>query len=68
MAVPEIVECHALGGGIDYVVKIASRDVEDYQALIDRLLDSEIGIDRYFTYIVTKVVKSLPQFQVENLL
>jgi len=66
--VPEIVECHALGGGIDYVVKIASRDVEDYQALIDRLLDSEIGIDRYFTYIVTKVVKSLPQFQVENLL
>ncbi|BBK30099.1 Lrp/AsnC family transcriptional regulator of ectoine degradation [Stella humosa] len=66
--VPEIVECHALGGGIDYVLKIASRDVDDYQAMIDRLLDSEIGIDRYFTYIVTKVVKSLPQFQVENLL
>ncbi|MGE0718920.1 MAG: Lrp/AsnC family transcriptional regulator [Alphaproteobacteria bacterium] len=68
LTVPEIVECHALGGGIDYVMKVVTRDVEEYQALIDRLLEAEIGIDRYFTYIVTKAVKSLPQVQVDNLL
>ena len=28
-----------------------------YQALIDRLLAAEIGISRYFTYVVTKTVK-----------
>jgi Lrp/AsnC family transcriptional regulator of ectoine degradation len=66
--VPEIVECHALGGGIDYILKIVATDVDRYQALIDQLLEAEIGIDRYFTYIVTKPVKSLPQFQVDNLL
>jgi Lrp/AsnC family transcriptional regulator of ectoine degradation len=68
VAIPEIVECHALGGGIDYVMKIVSREVDEYQALIDHLLDSEIGIDRYFTYIVTKPVKCLPQRQVDSLL
>lgn len=66
--VPEIVECYALGGGIDYIVKLAARDVDDYQILIDRLLEAEIGIERYFTYVVMKPVKSLPQFSVENFL
>jgi Lrp/AsnC family transcriptional regulator of ectoine degradation len=56
--VPEIVECSAIGGGIDYVMKLIVRDVDAYQRLMDRLLDDGIGIDRYFGYIVTKPVKS----------
>lgn len=56
--VPEIVECNATGGGIDYVMKLVVRDVDHYQRLMDRLLDSGIGIDRYFGYIVTKPVKT----------
>ncbi|EMG52056.1 AsnC family transcriptional regulator [Ochrobactrum sp. CDB2] len=36
---------------------IMARDVDAYQRLIDRLLDQNIGIERYFTYIVTKLVK-----------
>lgn len=55
--VPEIVECYATGGGLDYVLKIVARDVDAYQRLIDRLLIDDVGIDRYFTYIVTKPVK-----------
>ena len=31
-----------------------------YQALIERLLEAEIGISRYFTYVVTKTVKDDP--------
>ncbi len=57
--VPEIVECHAIGGGADYVMKIVTTDIERYQALIDELLAARIGIGRYFTYIVTKPVKRL---------
>ncbi len=54
---PEIVECHATGGGVDYIMKVVTRDVDSYQRLMDRLLEADIGIDRYFSYIVTKPVK-----------
>lgn len=58
--VPEVVECHALGGGVDYLLKMVARDIADYQAAIDALLAAEIGIGRYFTYVVTKPVKQAP--------
>jgi Lrp/AsnC family transcriptional regulator of ectoine degradation len=56
--VDEIVECYATGGGTDYVMTIFARNLTDFQYLIEQLLDEEIGIDRYFIYIVTKQVKS----------
>ena len=56
--VPEIVECYATGGGIDYLLKVVALDIDHYQRVIDGLLLAEIGIDRYFTYIVTKQVKA----------
>lgn len=55
--IPEIVTCWAVGGGVDYILKVVARDIDAYQRLIDGLLESEIGIDRYFTYIVTRIVK-----------
>jgi len=58
--VPEITECWAIGGGMDYILKIVVNDVDTYQKLLDRLLADEIGIDRYFSYIVTKSIKSKP--------
>ena len=57
---PQIIRCDALGGGVDYLLTVASRDMAAYQALIDRLLEAEIGISRYFTYVVTKTVKDDP--------
>jgi Lrp/AsnC family transcriptional regulator of ectoine degradation len=65
--IPEIVECHATGGGIDYLLKVVTRDIDAYQRLIDELLTAEIGIDRYFTYVVTRTIKSAPQPPVEVL-
>lgn len=55
--ITEIVSCWSVGGGVDYFLMIMARDVDAYQRLIDRLLDQNIGIERYFTYIVTKLVK-----------
>lgn len=65
--VDEVVECHALGGGIDYLLKIVCADVERYQSLVDRLLDAQVGVDRYFTYIVTKPVKLAQQLPLDAL-
>ncbi|WP_417811622.1 Lrp/AsnC family transcriptional regulator [Thalassospira alkalitolerans] len=66
--IPEIVECYALGGGVDYMLKVLCRDVDSYQRLIDSLLIAGIGIDRYFTYIVTKKVKTTDFPPIETLL
>ncbi|BAV52924.1 AsnC family transcriptional regulator (plasmid) [Mesorhizobium loti] len=55
--IPEIVACWSVGGGVDYFLKVVTRDIDEYQRLVDALLECEIGIDRYFTYIVTKLVK-----------
>ena len=67
-SIPEIVECWATGGGIDYLLKVLTRDIESYQVLIDRLLDADVGIDRYFTYVVTKTVKQSRELPLYRLL
>src|SRR5262245_7455077 len=66
--IPEIVACWSLGGGVDYLVKVIARDIDAYQRLIDGLLEREIGIARYFTYIVTKTVKDDAVLPVADLL
>ena len=38
-------------------MEVLSRDIDHYQRFIDSLLVEELGIERYFTYIVTKIVK-----------
>jgi Lrp/AsnC family transcriptional regulator of ectoine degradation len=55
--IPEIVCCWSVGGGVDYILKIVAANIDAYQRLIDTLLDRELGIARYLTYIVTKTVK-----------
>ncbi|MFM0034704.1 Lrp/AsnC family transcriptional regulator [Paraburkholderia strydomiana] len=70
-AAPQVVQCHATGGGVDYVMHVMSRDIDHYQRFIDSLLTDELGIEKYFTYVVTKVVKSgvedLPDWAEEHI-
>lgn len=54
----EIVACWALGGGFDYLMQVVTRDIDSYQRLIDALLAERVGLMRYFSYIVTKPVKT----------
>lgn len=61
-----ITECHALGGGVDYTLTVLARNVAGYQRVIDTMLDANVGIDRYFTYVVTKTVKQA-QLTVEEI-
>jgi len=55
--IPQVIECWAVGGGIDYILKFACKDVEAYQNLVDGLLQADTGLKRYYTYVVTKPVK-----------
>lgn len=67
-AIPEVISCYAVGGGIDYVLHILAHDIEHYQQLIDRMLEREIGISVYFTYVVTKTVKRFEGVPIAELL
>jgi DNA-binding Lrp family transcriptional regulator len=52
--VPEIVECHLVSGGYDYLVKFITRDVAHYQEVIESILEGDFGIEKYFSFIVIK--------------
>jgi len=57
LGLTEVLACWSVGGGVDYVLKVVAQDIDAYQRLVDDLLERELGIDRYFTYIVTRTVK-----------
>jgi DNA-binding Lrp family transcriptional regulator len=52
--VDEVIECHLISGGYDYLLKFMTRGIAHYQTLIENILESNIGITKYFSYIVIK--------------
>jgi len=56
----EVVECIATGGGMDYVLKVVCPSLADFQKLMESMLEDDLGVDRYMTYIVTREIKSGP--------
>ncbi len=64
----EVVACWALGGGYDYLMQVVTRDIDAYQRLIDRILEAQIGLARYFTYVVTKPVKKAAALPIDLLM
>jgi DNA-binding Lrp family transcriptional regulator len=53
-SVDEIIECHLVSGGFDYLLKFVTRSVLHYQSIVEELLERRIGIEKYFSYIVIK--------------
>ena len=54
----QITDCVATGGGMDYVMKTVCPTLSAFQGLMQDMLDAEIGVDRYVTYLATRVVKA----------
>ena len=50
----EVVECHLVSGGYDYLVRFVTRGLTHYQDVIDGLLEGNSGIEKYFSYVVIK--------------
>lgn len=49
-------ECHLVSGGYDYLLKFVIKSVAKYQELMETILDRNIGVEKYFSYIVIKTV------------
>ncbi|MFO1105976.1 MAG: Lrp/AsnC family transcriptional regulator [Amaricoccus sp.] len=58
--IDEIIECHLISGGYDYLLKFVTGGISEYQELMERMTDMELGIDKYFSFVVMKspVVKT----------
>ncbi|MBN8831754.1 MAG: winged helix-turn-helix transcriptional regulator [Sphingomonadales bacterium] len=58
----ELVECHLVSGGFDYLLKFVVRGIAEYQEMMEEILESSIGVSKYFSYIVIKsnVVRGQP--------
>lgn len=50
----EIVECHLVSGGFDYLAKFYVRNIPHYQEVIEKILERNLGVVKYFSYIVIK--------------
>ncbi|WAP68486.1 Lrp/AsnC family transcriptional regulator [Jiella pelagia] len=48
------VECHLVSGGYDYLLKFITSGIIHYQTTIENLLDQDVGIDKYFSFVVIK--------------
>ena len=49
-------ECHLVSGGFDYMLKFVACSVAHYQQIMESVLDRNIGVDKYFSYIVIKSI------------
>jgi DNA-binding Lrp family transcriptional regulator len=52
--IDEVLECHLISGGYDYLVRFLTSSIQHYQELMETILDQNIGIEKYFSYIVIK--------------
>ena len=48
----EVLSCWSVGGALDYVLKVLVKDVVEYQSFIKKVLNADIGLNRYFSYAV----------------
>ena len=66
--VDELLECHLVSGGYDYLLRFIARGVNHYQQVIEGLIDRDIGIEKYFSYIVLKMPIAKTSTPVKTLL
>ncbi len=57
-AMPEVMECHMVAGGFDYLVKARVRDMAAYRDFLGNALLSLPGVRQTHTYAVMEEVKA----------
>lgn len=58
LAHDEVMECHMVAGGFDYLVKVRVKDMESYRRLLGDRIASLPGVQQTHTYFVMEEVKS----------
>lgn len=61
------VECHLVSGGYDYLLKFVTAGIVHYQTIIETLIDQDVGIDKYFSFVVIKSPFTKPHLPLTTL-
>ena len=64
LAHDEVMECHMVAGGFDYLLKIRVTDMESYRRFLGDRLASVRGVQQTHTYFVMEEVKSTQKLAV----
>ena len=62
--VPQVLECHMVAGGFDYLLKVRVADMTAYRAFLGNILAAMPGVRETRTYAVLEEVKSTAQLPV----
>lgn len=65
--IDEVVECHLVSGGFDYLLKFVTRSVVHYQTIMEEVLERSVSIEKYFSYIVIKSPFIKSHYPIEKL-
>lgn len=53
--IPEIMECYNMSGGYDFLIKVIVRSVAHFQGVMNGMLEADLGIEKFSSYIVLRV-------------
>ena len=55
--IPQLLNCFLVTGGYDYLAQFVARDIHDYQTTMEDVLDRDLGVEKYFSYVTIKQIK-----------
>ncbi|MFC3326118.1 Lrp/AsnC family transcriptional regulator [Mesorhizobium cantuariense] len=65
--IPEVVECYEITGTFDYHLKLVVADMDRYSDIVEKFLCPSLGVEKYFTYVVTRAAKNEQTVRVRNI-
>jgi DNA-binding Lrp family transcriptional regulator len=65
--IPQILNCFLVTGGYDYLAQFIAGDIADYQTAVEGLLDRDLGVEKYFSYVTIKQVKRAQGYPLSDL-
>lgn len=62
----EVLECHMVGGGFDYLVKVRVKDMAAFRRFLEEKMGGVKGVQQTHTYFVMEEVKATHRVSVGN--
>jgi len=65
--IPEVLTCHMMSGGFDYLLKIRTRDMTDFRELLVDVISDLPGVHQTLTFPVMEQIKETTELTIEGL-
>ena len=66
--IENVVECHLVSSGYDYLVKFNTCGISEYQEIMERVNEMNLSIKKYFSYVVFRTPIATRQLPVKAVL